>query len=784
MNLSKNKSRLLGFTSVILIMLVIFSFVLAGQGNMRAQAKTYLTPSNSTADDIIIDEILSKERGANAKEVGDKSIFDFNNLTKLFETLTNISNATIDDVKAEMGKSQYNSTKSGDGTYTPNSSIDEYSNAFVGSIHYGMNSEDIRYVTSYDATTGQYDAAARGKNIEVKFGGHVWYVVALTTTGWTEDSNKNRINKVDAGDVVLTLMLKNPIEGYSTVWSGYPNINNPSCSDRYSINVYSTSLARSVLLNGKDSNGIDVKYATNATTLATLTDANRIKDYDKDWAIFTDKNVDKSVTNFLVKPKDVLYTQDENKYDIDTLANVSYQHASMPNDSSLNKIGSGFGGETNKWYPGYNTHYEQEKSVYDQEAKGSKLTYTDGEPLYFDWADDLLWLPSLPETGYDPTYGVNGLWALNEKQCKYVVGSTGVRSWLRSAHVNAPGYTYTINSAGTSALIDRNTVDNKYALRPALYLNLTDAANSAIAKLPTPTDVELEYTGSEQDLDFAKQEGAANWWTTSFKGRVNASYYLGQVPGDPKEPGTYTVKLNLKDSDDTWADGTKDEKTIEYKVIKRKLPFPKWDTTDGGSKPFRGSAGVTFDLYYDGDYLSNLHTLTGKDYFDLVDVTIPTDITKQSGGWKYKAIDAKKYDLTFTLKDTARYEWAKGAPSNGKLPFEVTKKIISVTLTADDGVTDALMGREGSSVNAILTIPPNQIEVGYDAKISIRAQRSGAAPSDVTSVITLNDTSGTENITLDLSDVSANTNLYNLSIDCSSDEYEFVVTNTPTLKVE
>ncbi|MDE6275916.1 MAG: hypothetical protein K2M75_05190, partial [Clostridia bacterium] len=201
-------------------------------------------------------------------------------------------------------------------------------------------------------------------------------------------------------------------------------------------------------------------------------------------------------------------------------------------------------------------------------------------------------------------------------------------------------------------------------------------------------------------------------------------------------------------------------------------------------KSFRGSAGVTFDLYYDGDYLANLHTLTGKDYFDLVDVTTPTDITKQSGGWKYKAVDAKKYDLTFTIKDTAHYEWAKGAPSDGKLPFEVTKKIINVTLTADDGVTDALTGREGNSVNAILTIPPNQIEVGYDAKISIRAQRSGAAPSDVTSLITLNDTSGTENITLDLSDVSANSNLYNLSIDCSSAEYEFVVTNTPTLKVD
>ncbi|MDE6274926.1 MAG: hypothetical protein K2M75_00080, partial [Clostridia bacterium] len=777
MYFSKNKSRLIGLTSVILILLVVFSLVLAGQGNISAQAVTHVYPSNNSAGIVSIDELLLTGRANTATDVGNKSIFDYDNLTALFTALTNKPNATLDDVETEMAKPQYNDTKAGDKTYVPNTSNTGYSNAFVGSIHYGMNSEDIRTLTG-------------GKNIEVTFGGHEWHVVALTTTGDPTD--------VSAGDVVLTLMLKDPIDGYKTYWNGFQTANDSNHNEKYSSSFYSASMIRSILLNGigfaDDGTKYDVRYTENGSSLVKLgsgTQATAVPNYAADWAIFTDKGADKNVTNFLVKPKDVLYMQDESLLDIETVAGSNNNSYSGQNEASLNKIPSAFGGGTSKWYPGFNAHYQQEKSVYGVQVSGSKQTYSAGDQLYFDWGNDYLWLPSWAEVGEHGTTAVGtaanssktGLWALNTNQRLYTnEATTAAQAWLRSGRDGNAKSACTLTSAG-----GRTTVyvrASEFALRPALNLNLTAAADSAIAKLATPTDVEVEYTGSELDLDFAKAQGAANWWTNSFKDRVNASYYLGQVPGDPKEPGTYTVKLHLKDSDDAWGDGTKTDKTIEFEVIKRKLSFPKWDTTDGGAKPFRGSAGVTFDLYYDGDYLANLHTLTGKDYFDLVDVTTPTGVNKQNKGWKYNAIDAKSYDLTFTIKDTDHYQWKTGAPSDGKLPFEVTKKIINVTLTADDGVTDALTGREGSSVNAILTIPPNQIEVGYDAKITISAQRLHAAPSDVSSEITLSDTSGTENITLDLSDVSANSDLYNLSIDCSSDEYEFVVTNTPTLKVE
>ena len=79
----------------------------------------------------------------------------------------------------------------------------------------------------------------------------------------------------------------------------------------------------------------------------------------------------------------------------------------------------------------------------------------------------------------------------------------------------------------------------------------------------------VEYTGNELDLDFAASVSAANWWTTDFKDRVTATYYKGASEEAPLEPyDSYTVKLSLKDSNDSWADGTSADKTIKFKVIK------------------------------------------------------------------------------------------------------------------------------------------------------------------------------------------------------------------------
>jgi hypothetical protein len=208
---TRERRRISVLLSVLLILCVVTSFALVSQINIMADAYTKVFPSNNTGVTSIA-ELLSGNRADSATTVGDKSVFDFDSLTSLFNALTGKANATLKDVEDEMAKAQYNSGKAGDGTYTPNTSSTDYSNAFVGSIHYGMNSEDIRSMTG-------------GNNIEVSFGGHIWNVVALTTTGTPTD--------VSAGDVVLTLMMKNPIDGYKTNWNFWRTSDNTNHNEKY-----------------------------------------------------------------------------------------------------------------------------------------------------------------------------------------------------------------------------------------------------------------------------------------------------------------------------------------------------------------------------------------------------------------------------------------------------------------------------------------------------------------------------------------------------------------------
>ncbi len=769
----RGRRRISVLLSVLLILCVVTSFALVSQINMKADAAK-VNPSDETGI-IPIGELLSSKRGDSATTVGDKSVFDFDNLTSLFNALTGKANATLKDVIDEMAKPQYNDGKAGDGTYTPNTSTTAYSNAFVGSIHYGMNSEDIRSVTG-------------GNNIEVQFGGLTWNVVALTTIGAP--------NKVSDGDIVLTLMLKNPLDGYKTHWNGFQTGTKGNHNEKYTSTFYSASMIRSILLNGKGSDGSAVKYTEDGSNLVALGSgirATAISNYDSKLGIFTDINAKKNVTNFLVKPKDVLYMQDESYADIETAAGSTNNWKSGQNEASKNKIPSGFGGGTSKWYAGWNVHYQQEKSVYGTAVQGSNQTYSPGDQLYFDWGEDLLWLPSWAEVGEHGTTSagtaanssITGLWALNTNQRLYSNASTtATQAWLRSGTSDNSYDALTLSSAGS-----RNTSHvraSELAVRPALNLNLTSAAQSAAPKLADPKDVTVEYTGSEIDLDVAASVSAAAWWTADFKARVNATYYKGESEEKPKEPyDSYTVKLSLKDSNDCWADGTSADKTIKFKVIKRYIPFPKWND-DVSELAFKGKTGVEFDLYYDQDYHDKLLAATGKYYFgDLVEVTTPTDVTNVGGDfWQYRAVAAKKYELTFALVDDDHYQWESGAPTDGKLKFEVTKAKVKATLTAEDGVTAALKGKEGGSLKTVLTILPNQIYEDYPAKFTVRAQRSGSAPKTISSEISLTDASGSENITLDLSNVAAHTSTYTLSANCTSAEYELELTNSPTLKVD
>ncbi|MDE6275378.1 MAG: hypothetical protein K2M75_02440 [Clostridia bacterium] len=849
MNLSKNKSRLISLTSVILIMLVVFSLVLAGQANPTANAAKVLV-TNSTGS-ILIDELLSPNRSDNST-VEDKSVFEIDALTQLFNVLTYGSttptgtnpDATIKDVRKEMarvdsttGNSVYNATKAGDGTYTLNTNTSAhydyttgkyiaggYSDAIVGSIHYGLNSEDIRTLTG-------------GKNIEVKFGNQIWYVVALTTTGWTENKTTHvRTNKVDAGDIVLTLMLKNPIDGLSAKWNDWAQTRSGSQhiahNEKYSSSFYSSSYIRSLLLNGKDNNGNEVKYSINATTLQSLT-SGQIPDYVGTWDIFTDKDAKKSITQFLVQPKDVLYMQDENLYDVLKINGASNLNATQ-NEASLNRIGSSIDtsipDNKGKWYNQYESqyhpHYQQEKiGGVVTLPDGTNLSYTGDDPTYFTWGNDYLWLPSQAEYGEHGVMAggqiINGLWALNDTQRRYDT-SSGIadNAWLRSGHSDNTEFCLTMTSDGGR---ERFAATTEYAVRPALNLNLTSAAKSTAQKLQVPEDVEVEYTGQEISLDVAFDMGKADWWNDEAKGvpadgstpavaaRVSAEYWnasgSNKLSSAPVEPGKYLVKLTLNDVNDTWpgnidTDGkNKGEVQIEFDIVPRKLQFPKWGDA-GGKKSFNGDSGVSFELDYNDYYVDDLGYWTGTYYdedddvegigfFNIVDVTMPDGVTTPDENWTYSAVKVGKYPLVYSIKKDYEdyFTWEDEAPADKTLEFEITAKTVYATLTAPDGTTAKLSGKEKESVKALVMVMPNEIFKGYDLVFTVNAQRKGTRDKGITENITIDSLSAPKTVTLNLTSISYNAtggNQYTLAgaSVATCKEYKIEFTNSPTLDVE
>ena len=203
-----------------------------------------------------------------------------------------------------------------------------YSNTSVRSMHSGMDSGEIR-------------TANGGRNIVVKLDGKEWIVTALTTKDTSSTS-----------DVILTLMLKD--YAYTSKWgdwSSLPGVKDFSSS--YPPSMYSTSYIRAGLLN----NG--AQYTTNGSNLVNFTATSIYPGGKYPFGIYTDNTEHGNITDFLVKPNEVLYQQYENLYDIEHAAGNNWYNA--PNDSSKNAI------PDNKWYSKvvdttYGTHqYRQDR---------------------------------------------------------------------------------------------------------------------------------------------------------------------------------------------------------------------------------------------------------------------------------------------------------------------------------------------------------------------------------------------------------------------------------------
>ena len=326
------------------------------------------------------------------------------------------------------------------------------------------------------------------------------------------------VTKDRSGNIIATLWQAKSEETFK--WNTW-YADTPTA--RYPSNMYSSSYLRAVGLNSGGSGYI----ATNGATTLTGVAQNPLHKYAK----FTMSSVAGSLTDFIVTPAQVAYQETENQNNGGTVGGVNY---------TLSNEAYGTPSGTVNWY-------------------NSNMNYS-LKTGYTEWKDDYIWLPSLTETGYSTSK--IGIWELSANQ-----KSDSTYSWLRSGLTYHAGAAYALRAAGT-AYYD-NMVDNNYALRPALHLNLSAADNAAVYSVPS--EISVDYDGTTHSLQSIMQNKGV--YSPAFV--FDSATQLSGVNAD-----TYNAKVTLSsphkwivdDGGGAWhtEDGTV-AKQIEWKIKPRQL---------------------------------------------------------------------------------------------------------------------------------------------------------------------------------------------------------------------
>ena len=254
MNRIKKKAKLVFTLLAVLLTLYIFSALFVSDFyklNIREDIKI------QTVSDTVMSELMLSSSDAEKT----KKVFDGREMTKFYSKLTGQEGADYEAVK--IVASEKSSDTTGIGLKT------------------GKTATEIYALNDSESFTS------------VILGNMEWYVTSLTLD--------------DNGNVIATLMLKNPID--TSLWHTWKDA---SLSIDYPTSVYSTSYIRSKLLNGKgedrDGNTVDIYY--NSTALQS---GLKVIDPDPDYnySLFTDKNYKGNITKFIVKPTNVGYQKTE-----------------------------------------------------------------------------------------------------------------------------------------------------------------------------------------------------------------------------------------------------------------------------------------------------------------------------------------------------------------------------------------------------------------------------------------------------------------------------------------
>ena len=578
-----------------------------------------------------------------------------------------------------------------------------------------------------------------GNAITLEFGGYEWNVVYLTT-----NTNANSSNGGSAGDLIATLWMSE--NDGTSAWSDFSTSSSVVGNEQYSPFNYGSSYIRVKTLNNGNTSNTDVAYASglNATTNATDRANHKYAKFTMANSALTGSSINKglSLIDYLATPSQVNYQKEENyvwsfsrKEDGSWSVNIAPNEAwGTPDTSLVNKTSNSGGWHTN-----------------------NKINQVIAQSMYYDWANDYLWLPSLTETGhYNVAEVGTSLWGVPNQNA--ILNSSGT-SWLRTAHTNNKMYSFSLTDNG-----GRNSKfnDSDALVRPALHLNLTKAQEASKYELQT-SNASKVYNGEAQGIE-------NETWFNSVKDSVTVEYYdantNAKLDSAPIDVGNYKAALTIKDGIDNilWSDGSSGKtKQVSLIITPKSVKFPQF-FNNINSKPYNGGEPVEFQI---------------ANYDDtIISVTAPTGVTFNQSSLKVSATDVKKYILNVAFKDPKNYAWET---SNNKLEFEITKAPIQLKLEDSNG-NKSLRGPQGSTVKAFIELDANSSpHTGKTVLAKIMANADGLRAVEIAS-IDLTDTTRREEITLSLADLIENVK-YTLTVVTDSAEYEITKTDTTTLDV-
>ncbi|MDE5897325.1 MAG: hypothetical protein K2H43_05900, partial [Clostridia bacterium] len=480
----------------------------------------------------------------------------------------------------------------------------------------GRSSDDFR--TSVSKVLGV------SKDIEFQFGGKNW------TPGFLFKNSKD-------GNIYLDILMDTSLgqsEWGFTTWVcnntdagaiANNGANNYGYGNPTPGNMYGITPLRAQLLNNGGSYATG-GYCNYSTASATLTSPLPVatQNASSPLAVFTMPSVAGSLTDYLATP-----------------SQIYYQEISAPSGDVL-RPNECYGTPWCQDLPSSDPNKAYWEVYYDYTSK----------PLYNQWIDDYLWLPSYREA--------NGLWQMSNNQRM----PNGTKAWTRSVYckypTNSSGVTVSFTNKNgafnTQAMILNtqgvndgtsgvDTAGVNHDVRPAVHLNLTAANSALVYSAPDYSGMETTYNGAAQNHLTNGLTKQLTQCSLSGSNYVAASYSPSWY-----DPNFFNVKA-------TGSSTTRTGNPVSGVTIK----YYKGLSSDG--KGLKGGAACEVTSMTDsGDYE--------------VAVTLPS-----GAGWSNTA-------------DTSKGETAQ----TRVFKFKIKQKEIGLTLKADSAGTPTVALAAGSTI--------------------------------------------------------------------------------------